>query len=993
MSLPSVTNDDVDMSLYSRQILTLGLDTMISMSKARILIIGMNGLGLEIAKCVVLAGVKSVTLSDDLNRLISYDDLSSGYYYSDQDIGKERLSTVAPKLAELNPYVQLDTKRHDELTDNMYLNYNLIVTTIGDILSLRKIGDLCHDNNIKFIVATTHGLFGSIFCDFGKHIIVDSNGEQPISGMMTLVTAGCIETDKVHGLSEGTTVKITTKESSFIDTIAKVPTRNSFVLTTHIMADGALADTEFLEIKTPYEMNFLRLSESIEKPEFVLANMCDFNRSPTLHTFNLALADYMTKHSRKPRVWNTEDATEFIDICKTYHKGDYDLNTDVLTKLCYTCDGDLCAMNSVLGGITAQEVIKSVSGKYGPINQWFYMDALSLIPDAVLTQDECIIADDIDKRYSAQVRIFGNTIQRKLAESKVFIVGSGAIGCEHLKNFAMMGFGNIVITDMDNIERSNLNRQFLFRNSDIGKPKSETAAKATRLMNPLINVEPLLLRVGAETLSHFDEKFFSSLLAVTNALDNVQARLFMDQLCVNNGVPLLESGTLGTKGNIQSVIPHMTESYGSTQDPPEQSVPVCTIKNFPYEIDHTIQWARDTFEGTFNRIPNNYLKLLRDPDSVHRMNPTELVEINDDIDFILNNAPKTFNDCVSLSYKQWHENYRNQIHSLVMKFPEDHKLNDMPFWSGTKRFPKVLTFNSTDTNHVDYVFAMSNLWADVFGLARSSRDTVQNMLLDLTPPVLPDDNFNASAISANEAEEKELREQRIRNADPEFIRAKLLDQTIKMKDLSISVTALDFEKDDDTNFHIDFITATSNMRALNYGITPVDRFKTKGIAGKIVPAIATTTAVVSGLVSMELVKVLYNYDKIDRYNNAYVNLAIPFFGFTEPGPVERTKIGKLDINIWKSFTFDNPTVKDLVTYFEQYDVNLLSVLYGTNQLYASFQPPRKRAERLNSTVADIIKTINPDTVLTNPFHINIIIEEETDNDDPVSECINCRITF
>ena len=80
----------------------------------------------------------------------------------------------------------------------------------------------------------------------------------------------------------------------------------------------------------------------------------------------------------------------------------------------------------------------------------------------------------------------------------------------------------------------------------------------------------------------------------------------MDWRCVYYRKPLLESGKLGTKGNIQVVIPHLTESYGSTLDPPENTIPISSYKNFPFAIEHTLHWARDTFEGLFTH-PAKYV--------------------------------------------------------------------------------------------------------------------------------------------------------------------------------------------------------------------------------------------------------------------------------------------------------------------------------------------------------------------------------------------------
>jgi ubiquitin-activating enzyme E1 len=87
----------------------------------------------------------------------------------------------------------------------------------------------------------------------------------------------------------------------------------------------------------------------------------------------------------------------------------------------------------------------------------------------------------------------------------------------------------------------------------------------------------------------YGDDFFAQLDGVTNALDNVVARQYMDRRCVFYQKPLIESGTLGTKGNVQVVIPHVTESYSSSQDPPEKSIPMCTLKSFPNAIEHTIE--------------------------------------------------------------------------------------------------------------------------------------------------------------------------------------------------------------------------------------------------------------------------------------------------------------------------------------------------------------------------------------------------------------------
>ena len=111
---------------------------------------------------------------------------------------------------------------------------------------------------------------------------------------------------------------------------------------------------------------------------------------------------------------------------------------------------------------------------------------------------------------------------------------------------------------------------------------------------------------------------------------------------------------------------------------------------------------------------------------------------------------------------------------------------------------------------------------------------------------------------------------------------------------SDSIQPADFEKDDDENFHIDFINACANLRARNYKITESDRNKTKMIAGKIIPAIATTTAMITGVVSNEIYKYSQAMDDAAKFKNCFVNLALPSIMFSQPDDVIKNKSKEYD---------------------------------------------------------------------------------------------------
>ena len=102
----------------------------------------------------------------------------------------------------------------------------------------------------------------------------------------------------------------------------------------------------------------------------------------------------------------------------------------------------------------------------------------------------------------------------------------------------------------------------MFRSWDIQKHKAVTAVAAVKAMNPSANYKSMELRVGGETENVFNDAFFEVLDGVANALDNIEARTYMDRRCVYYNKPLLESGTLGTKGNTQVCALNSIVLYG-----------------------------------------------------------------------------------------------------------------------------------------------------------------------------------------------------------------------------------------------------------------------------------------------------------------------------------------------------------------------------------------------------------------------------------------------
>jgi len=926
------TTGEVDEKLYSRQLYVMGHEAQRRMMTSNALLFGLSGLGAEVAKNCILAGISGITLCDP-NPVSSFD-LGGNFYLSEKDIGtgKSRATISCDKLSELNQYVKVSvadvpylTLEHQESILSIVENISVVIVTIPLPTSLViALNEKCRSIGASFIYSVTTGVFSKVFCDFGSSFVVsDKDGEQPVQSQIETIfgdelppTVKVLEDQGRHGLETGDYVsfsRVKGLDGLLSDSSKEYEVKSTGPYTFQILnVDFTSATTTasqgyITQVKKPITMSFQTYKDALENPEeLMMSDFAKFDRPALLHLAYKALDGFMEKHNLDlPSSGDVSMANEVVEIAKSLDKdGIINEKAEMTIKqLALGSRAVLSPMCAAIGGVVGQEVLKACSGKFTPIRGFLYFDADETLPDDILDAEE--VATSGTSRYDSQIAVFGKEMQKRILDQRQFLVGAGAIGCEMLKNWALMGVacgpeGQIHITDMDRIEKSNLSRQFLFRSKHINHFKSACAAEAAMEMNEDIKIKPYQEKVGSETEHIFGDDFYDELTGVCTALDNVEARLYVDQKCLFYRLPMLESGTLGTKGNTQVVVPNLTENYGATRDPPEKSIPVCTLKNFPNQIQHTLQWARDYFEGIFKQNAedvNAYLNSSNFSESLAAQQNTKLDTIKSLQSTLVDERPRTFEDCVVWSRLKFEDLFSNQILQLLHNFPEEQVTSSgTKFWSGSKRCPKALTFDfdaicedANMKNHFDFIVATANLRATMYGIKGRTddeyfRSTLKNIMV---PDFSPKEGVK---IAANDAEAESMGGGE-EDVDSEY--ETILKNLPKPSELAgYQLTPIEFDKDIDD--HMLFVTACSNLRALNYSIPTEDTHRSRAIAGRIIPAIATTTALVTGLICLEMYKIIGTPRKeltVEAYKNGFINLAIPFITLSEVSKHSKNSTG------------------------------------------------------------------------------------------------------
>ncbi|XP_064619138.1 ubiquitin-like modifier-activating enzyme 6 [Lineus longissimus] len=980
---------EIDDALYSRQRYVLGDNAMQRMAKSNILLYGLGGLGVEIAKNIVLAGIKNLVIQD--SSPATYHDLGTQFFLKEEDVKNKtnRADASCAKIAELNPYVSVKTLT-SPLSESSSLDYmkefQCVILTEASLSLQLKVDAFCRSQNppIKFIAADVYGVFSSAFCDFGDNFeVLDQNGEEPKEVFISDITKAnpgvvtCIE-NFMHGFEDGDTVRF--REVNGMDVlngrtaVVKVLTPETFSIcdTSGDEYDAYQHGGVVTQIKVANTVTFQSLEEQVRSPSLTTADLAKFDAPPNIHLSFLTLQTFRERYKRLPNAWCNQDAKSFIQISKELNEQQRDkIEADerMLRFMSFTSRGQFAPLTAALGGIVAQEALKALTGKFTPLQQWLHIDASEILSG--VSNCDIYSFQPRETRYDALRVCIGEELCQSLANLRLFMVGCGAIGCEMMKNYALLGIGSgdnglVTITDNDLIEKSNLNRQFLFRPRHIQKPKSSTAASSTLEINPGLHFEAQQHKVCPQTeYTVYNDEFFMKQDIVVNALDNLEARRYMDSRCVSNQRPLLESGTMGAKGHVQVIVPHLTESYSSQRDPPDEDVPYCTLKSFPATIEHCIQWARDKFESAFSQKPayfNKFWTANSDPSEVaQKLDSGQNYEGVVQVSKTLMHRACKWEDCVALSRIKFEKYFNHKAKQLVHVFPLDTKLVDGSlFWQSPKRPPNPILFNFSNPLHMLFVKSGAKLYASVYGVQHTQEDMADERIVAIlnnipVPKFVP----SSKKIETDEAASKPANEYDSNSGDELKMASARISKAFQggKKSVISGMKPAVFEKDDDSNGHIDFITAAANARAEMYSIEQSDRLKVKRIAGRIVPAIATTTAAVAGLVTVELIKVVQKCP-LEMYKNCFLNLALPVILFSEPGAVEKSVIKDgLTFTLWdhwdvygsKDFTLQN-----FLNYFKtKFGLDTAMVVHGVKMIYVPIMPGHKK--RLPQTMLKLIK--------------------------------------
>lgn len=424
---------------------------------------------------------------------------------------------------------------------------------------------------------------------------------------------------------------------------------------------------------------------------------------------------------------------------------------------------------------------------------------------------------------------FLHHLTEALPKTRILLVGVGGIGCEILKNFSKYTLGSLHIVDFDHIELSNLNRQFYFRAEHIGRSKAEVAAEIMAKLAPQLQITVHNCSIFDQ---QFDSAFFAQFDAVILALDNPEARSYVNRQCLKTGTPVFESGTHGFAGQTYPIFPGLSRCYDCFPREPPKTMQVCTIRTLPKKPEHCLFWAKNVFHNLFgeNQTGDQTFSIVGS----------------------VKNLKADHGDEFAIKFMK----------NLFLESLEILKQVEGPKFAHVKLPPAEIFTHAT--------IKLTDLKSKGFSkveFAEYAIGTLQKL------KTAHSDNGN-NTIMVQETDEPDCSEKN--SISPESCLSETLACACHLLEhLAHQDRSFTFEKDEDD--HSILLVALSNLRSYNFGIQMQDHEEGRKLIGNIIPALSSTNSLVAGLLVQELFKFLV---KKNHYND--LQKSINDNGITEP---------------------------------------------------------------------------------------------------------------
>lgn len=513
--------------------------------KNEILVIGMNNIGFEIVKNLILSNILNITIRDI--ELINEKDIDNMIYFTKSYIGNNRAESYLNLFYLINNKANIRIN-NDILTEDTIKKYNIIIFTNNNLNEIYYVSEFTRKYNIKLISTEVRGIYGYIFTDYGdKYISTNKNGKFQKSGKIIKILNDSIETefpcdleinDKIYiKFNQDIICRCRITDLNKEKNIFIIKNFNKVIKKNNIDINDI--DLYFVEYKDDIEYTYDNILESYLDPKF----NNNLNDQKILHLINFAINKFFSKYKKNPKnLKDIEKIKEYIKIIDNT----INFNKINLNKIIEQLDSSIYSINSFFAGLVSYEILKIINHIGIPINQWLYVN--------------------FESRYI-------NINENNINNFNIVIDNLNSFGLENLKNIISEKYINILINDKSKITNDDLNGILFFDEINVGDNKLKITKKN---MNSYF-----------KNYNEINVKKYENELIILSNDDNVIKKKNQTPINVNYDLTIGEINF----GNNYNTINNNNDSLKITN----------------ISIEECINWSKNILKYFFNTIPINFM--------------------------------------------------------------------------------------------------------------------------------------------------------------------------------------------------------------------------------------------------------------------------------------------------------------------------------------------------------------------------------------------------